>query len=372
MQAGQIKKRGKSWVLRFWETALVDGKPVKRRVLKRLGPIEHSDRKPPEEIKLEAARILKPVNAGAQPTSTQTLTSFVDDVYMPHVQANKKPSTYAAYRVAWLLIEPHLDGQQLRGFRVKHIDALLQAVAGTKKRAHTTHRNVRNFLSGAFRYALRLDLVETNPVRDAVVPRGLPKGRTHAYTLEEIQKLLAALPVGPTRTAVAVISFTGLRVSELKGLQWDDIVGDEIHVRRGVWQGHVSDTKTLHSAAPVPILPIVAKALKAHRKAQPGTSPYIFTGERSGKPLRLENVVRRDMKPILDKAKIVWRGWHPFRRGLATNLHALAVDDLTIQRILRHSNVNVTQTHYVKTAGVQASAALRKLEAAFTKAGRKK
>jgi hypothetical protein len=26
-----------------------------------------------------------------------------------------------------------------------------------------------------------------------------------------------------------------------------------------------------------------------------------------------------------------WHGWHAFRRGLATNLHRLGVDDLTIQ-----------------------------------------
>ena len=29
-----------------------------------------------------------------------------------------------------------------------------------------------------------------------------------------------------------------------------------------------------------------------------------------------------------------WQGWHPFRRGLATNLHDLGVPDKTIQAIL--------------------------------------
>jgi len=44
-----------------------------------------------------------------------------------------------------------------------------------------------------------------------------------------------------------------------------------------------------------------------------------------------------------------WHGWHAFRRGLATNLHALGVDDKTIQAILRHSNVGVTMNIYVKS-----------------------
>jgi len=38
-----------------------------------------------------------------------------------------------------------------------------------------------------------------------------------------------------------------------------------------------------------------------------------------------------------DKSLPLWHGWHAFRRGLATNLHALGVDDKTIQAILRHS-----------------------------------
>ncbi|HZC35780.1 MAG TPA: tyrosine-type recombinase/integrase [Chthoniobacterales bacterium] len=44
-----------------------------------------------------------------------------------------------------------------------------------------------------------------------------------------------------------------------------------------------------------------------------------------------------------------WHGWHAFRRGLATNLHQLGVDDKTIQAILRHSNVGLTMNVYVKS-----------------------
>jgi integrase len=44
-----------------------------------------------------------------------------------------------------------------------------------------------------------------------------------------------------------------------------------------------------------------------------------------------------------------WHGWHAFRRGLATNLHALGVDDKTIRAILQHSNVGLTMNVYVKS-----------------------
>ena len=60
-----------------------------------------------------------------------------------------------------------------------------------------------------------------------------------------------------------------------------------------------------------------------------------------------------------------WRGWHAFRRGLATNLNRPGVDDSVIQRILRHSHVAVTQACYIKTASEDAKAAMQKLETAL-------
>jgi hypothetical protein len=57
-----------------------------------------------------------------------------------------------------------------------------------------------------------------------------------------------------------------------------------------------------------------------------------------------------------------WKGWHAFRRSLASNLNRLGVDDEVIQRILRHSNVTTTQMHYIKTSGPEVLDAMQKLE----------
>ena len=51
-----------------------------------------------------------------------------------------------------------------------------------------------------------------------------------------------------------------------------------------------------------------------------------------------------------------------FRRGLATNLHQLGVADKTIQRILRHANVAVTQNCYIKTTDSEVAAAMQQFE----------
>jgi len=82
-----------------------------------------------------------------------------------------------------------------------------------------------------------------------------------------------------------------------------------------------------------------------------------------GTPLNLNNVLHRLILPTLRKAGIEWHGWHAFRRGLATNLHAIGVQDKVTQAILRHSNVAVTQACYIKTIDADSAAAMKLLEA---------
>jgi hypothetical protein len=83
----------------------------------------------------------------------------------------------------------------------------------------------------------------------------------------------------------------------------------------------------------------------------------------NGTPLHLDNLARRVLAPAFAPEKIGWHGWHAFRRGLATNLHALGVEDKTIQAILRQSTLALTMNVYVKTVGESQSNALDSLSA---------
>ena len=124
-----------------------------------------------------------------------------------------------------------------------------------------------------------------------------------------------------------------------------------------------------------------AHKLRAGKLARPDL-PIFQAG--NGKPLNLDNLVRRVIVPALSRCAICKKaesehkpeahlfkrdnslprrhGWHAFRRSLATNLHTLAVDDKTIQAILRHSNVGLTMNVYVKSVNESQVSALEKLE----------
>src|SRR5437667_9363465 len=79
--------------------------------------------------------------------------------------------------------------------------------------------------------------------------------------------------------------------------------------------------------------------------------------------LDLDNLADRVIKPVFKANGMKWHGWHAFRRGLATNLHELGVPDKIIQKILRHSNVSVTQACYIQPRDPAIAAAMQKLEA---------
>ncbi len=145
--------------------------------------------------------------------------------------------------------------------------------------------------------------------------------------------------------------------------KWDDIADGEINVKRGVWHGKASKTKTAAREDSLPLLPVVQETLEAH-KARNGYHDWVFHGE-TGEPLRMDNLNARVIRPTLKKAGVQWRGWHAFRRGLASNLRDLGADPKMAQSILRHANQRTTLDFYVKVRPEQGTEAMNKLETAF-------
>jgi integrase len=80
---------------------------------------------------------------------------------------------------------------------------------------------------------------------------------------------------------------------------------------------------------------------------------------------KLAHTAESSHKYVRDGSLPEWHGFHSFRRGLGSTLYALGVDDLMIQRVLRHEDVSVTRERYIKTQLEQSASAMGKLEAAL-------
>ena len=371
VQKGSIKAHGKWWVLKYRSDVLKNGVKVRHDSYKKLAPIDRdhqakSDGSPPEKVKAMATLELAPLNAGLHhPHSVDSVLSFLE-TFLAKGEGGRgrmlNPTSRMSYRAMFAMVKDFIPNIQMRQVRTMHIDKILRDVAandGDDRRAQTSYANIKGFLSSAFRYALRHGLVESNPVRDVAIPEG-NAADTHAYTEKEVHGFLHALKQPITRAAIVVAYLTGLRPEEIKGLRWEDYDGLVINVRRAVVHGEVVRVKTDASQAPVPVVKTVAKVLAAHRKLNPSDG-FIFYGE-TLEPIILENLAKRYIVPTLKAAGLKWHGFHAFRRGLGTRLHALGTPELTIKHILRHSTKDVTTKHYIKSDDGLSRAALERVE----------
>src|SRR5258708_24024801 len=95
----------------------------------------------------------------------------------------------------------------LRGFRTVHGEQMLSQIAAQSQLDRSSLRHCKAFLSGAFKQAKRLGILDgLNPIQDVSIPR-VPESSedTYAYSLSEIKSMLAVLvdsKLKPARTIV--------------------------------------------------------------------------------------------------------------------------------------------------------------------------
>jgi len=361
-----------SWVLRFRETVNENGqlKVVHRSRTLCSGGVNRKDAFKLAE--LEAAKLEQ--TRPSKPELIVTLGDYVTRVYLPFAESNLRFWTAKSYRVTWekhFAPRQHITRKLLCDVRTSDVYGWLHEIVATDKTegegllGASTVKRLKSLLSGIFTHAVNLGYLQgVNPVVGAMLPAGAEPKETQAYSLEEIAAMIAALPDPTSRVMVAVAAFTGLSRSEIRGLTWEAWQGDELHVLRSIVAGKIQDTKTRARKAPVPLLPSLAQVLGRHRErdGNPVTGPMFRTS--NGTPVDPNNLLRDQIQPAFKKAGVAcWHGWHGFRRGLASNLYGLGVQDLVIQRILRHSNVAVTQACYIKTVNADSVRALASLDA---------
>jgi integrase len=382
-QAGTVYPKCSMWYVRYSDFRAQDGKVERRRLAHQLGPVAGISKKKAREL---ARQFLAGINTSSlTPETAITLTHFVEQVYFPRIEQRLRPSTLRSYRVEWAAqLKPYCEGLWIRDVRTRHVQAVMDSMAATDRFNFCSMQRIKSFLSGVFRLAIQQGYYEAaNPIRETSIPAARRSDETHALSLAEELLMISAVPE-PASTMLAVAAFTGARRGEIRGMTWESYRDGELLIDRSIWNGISTDPKSRKSKAPIPIIGWLATRLAAHRErlGNPISGP-MFPNQ-AGNPMDPNNLLGRVILPALNVCGICskteaehkranhtyernasipeWRGWHAFRRGLATNLHQMGVDDLTIQAILRHSNVAVTQACYIKTSSKETKAAMDRVE----------
>jgi integrase len=256
--------------------------------------------------------------------------------------------------------------------------------------AHGTYKHIKVTLSAMFTFAKRKGIYDgVNPMTGVTIPKGKKHGRKrHAYSLQEVEKHLELFsgraPIvistvngpytpevgqGVVRAVIGVAAFAGLREGEIRGQWWEDDDGDVLNIRRSVWRTHLNDETKTHEDDDDPgVVPIIEPLRFVLQAIKPEIASGWMFPNTIGGALDLDNLADRVIKPVFKANGLKWKGWHAYRRGLATNLHELGVPDKVIQAILRHEDVSTTQRSYIKTVPRVVTDAMKQLEEKIARA----
>jgi integrase len=224
------------------------------------------------------------------------------------------------------------------------------------KVGRSTLKHCKRRLSSLFTVAKNVGALDTlNPVQEALIPTKAAKPRkTHAATPDEVMTILDLLEKAgewKARAAVGLMFFTGLRPGEARGVRWEDYQGKRLIVTQSVWHTFTTTPKTdddEDTPSSVPVIESLAEILSHLRELElnPASGP-ILRGP-SGKPLNLDNLSKRVVRPLLKAAGLKWNGWYSLRRGVSTTLADLTGAAMASKGLLRLADISTTPRHYMK------------------------
>jgi len=252
-QKGIILEISGRWYVRYWEAVAQDGRLIRKRKTHCLGPVTGRSKRPPADIEDEAEKYMATfVNDNSIPAAhNMTFAAFVETQFLPWAKLNKRPSTHKSYLNAWT---NHIksvsirETESLKNIQTYPVQAWLDKIA-QKKMARHWLQHVKSALSKIFQEAKRLQYrKDSNPVHDVTLRPTPEPEEQYAYNFEEEQAILSLLDE-PAATVFAIACYTGLRIGECSGLDWEDYTGEDLHVRRSVWSGQVNEPKTKKSKA---------------------------------------------------------------------------------------------------------------------------
>lgn len=271
-------------------------------------------------------------------SGTTQLSDFVDKVFLPYA-AEKRSFKDDEQRVG--VVKEFFRGWQVRDVTPMLIEKFKSDLRKrrTKFKREMSPATVNRYLqvlSKVLSLAYDNGLIDSNPMSRVRRLRE-PPPRERYLTGEEEGRLLEALRLyGERLEALGALGLdTGLRLSELLRLRWEDVREYDVHVRS---DGRTARTKN-DRPRNVPLTTRAKEILSSLRQGAPGHE-LVFDPKRSGRRRRQMLVC---YTRALKVAGIEGATFHTLRHTFATRLRAAGVHEFDIMALLGHSSIKVTQ-----------------------------
>lgn len=228
----------------------------------------------------------------------------------------------------------------------------------------------RGMLFQIFHKAEANDLVRKNPVRFAEKIRSNgPKKRREAFSTEEVSLLMEHLPKDKYGMSIRLMLGTGMRTQELLALEPHHIEedGSLIRIRQAVSLDkgtvYVSVPKTKDSYRDVPVPECVRWCARELRKT---STKFIFEEKKKDYPCNPSFYRDEFRKAVASVNGVRQLTPHSCRHTYVSQMQSLGVDLATIQSIVGHASIDMTQ-HYLHVQKEIQEQAVKKFTEMFSK-----
>jgi len=189
------------------------------------------------------------------------------------------------------------------------------------------------FLKRVFTVAVGDGLADTNPVRAVKLFR--ENNRRVRYLTDEEEARLRAAIADDEWPKVAFALHTGFRQGNQFRLPWSDVNFDQ-----GVIRAHRPKAGEDYFVPMNDDLRAILRTLPSRLRSE-----YVFPSETGTTPLDAKNFLHRVFAPALKRAGIADFRWHDTRHTFASRLVMAGVDLRTVQALLGHKTLAMTERY---------------------------
>ena len=212
----------------------------------------------------------------------------------------------------------------------------------TNKRINNILVPLRGILSDAFHDGL----IDKNPM-DRIKNLPLDTREPDPFTIDEIGLILAECDP-ESRNLFQFAFWTGLRTSELVGLEWGDIdwKRGSVFVRRASVRGVVKETKTKAGMREVKLLDRAIEALEAQKEYSLLAGGRIFTSPFTHAPWTGDTAILHRWMTVLRKAGVRYRNPYQTRHTYASMLLSAGENPMWVAAQMGHADWGMIRKRY--------------------------
>lgn len=328
--------------------------------------------------------------------SYATASTSLNDAFDRYIilKHDIKDSTKANYRYTYdHFVREQFGYKLLKNIKYSDVKGFYWYMIKERGLKASTVDNVHTILHPVFEMCIRDGLLRLNPTKD--VMREIKKSdvwsrkkKRHALSIAQTKAFMDYTENHPIYyhwlTLFAFMFGTGMRVSEVCGLCWNDVDFEkgEIYVRRNLlyaeWEDdekstfHISTPKTRKGIRTIPMMEEVKDALFAEYKHQQmngfcqivvdGVCGFVFQN-RDGRPLHqglINRAIKRvcdsynadkertDTKELVDPLLLPRFSCHHMRHTFCTRLCERETNVKIIQEIMGHADIQTTLDIYAE------------------------